>query len=72
MTQKSELDVILLQSAINIILGRRTVSLCRLEVRPCLLEVCSDPGTDPSCAALRREIEAQFLLAAASNTFSIP
>lgn len=58
MTRKSELDVILLQGAINIS-GRRTVSLHRLQVRPSLPEVCSDPGTDPRCAALVRGIEAQ-------------
>jgi len=70
MTWKSELDVILLQHAINTISGRRTVSLHRLEVRPSLPAVYSDPGTDLSCAALIKEIEAQFLPAAASNTFS--
>lgn len=62
----------MLQGAINVFLGRRMVSLQRLEVRPSLPEVCSDPGTELSCAALITGTEAQFLPVAASSTVSFP
>lgn len=64
------LDVILFLRAINM-MGWRTVSLHRLEVRPSLPDD-PDDGTDLSCATLIRGIGGQVVLAAALNTFSFP